>query len=269
MARMNLIKLAEEIKALKQVRESTYDNWMKALKPIQSKDFYEIDKVEVRKYIIKMRQPSGPWNNNTMATRLNSLQGLWHAAMEWEYVKYQRNPWKGAKSVLNLTKKSQRRNPKFHPWEFYAPFHDDPYFICMWYCGCRLHEIAGIYKENIVKDAPIPYYDFKHQKNRLLKNDESIRQVPIHPEALKVVDDLFFSKAISPGKAWSEKFHQVLELPDGEAAHTLRHNLTTRFNRMNVTETVKNSILGHDTPGHGADYGEVELETKDKIIRLL
>jgi integrase len=139
----------------------------------------------------------------------------------------------------------------------------------MWYSGARIGEIAAIYKKNIILDAPIPYFNFEHQENRLLKNDESIRQVPIHPACMPYVEHLFFSRAKTPGRSWSERFKTQLQLPEGEAAHSLRHNITTRFNRAGVLERVQDAILGHASPGHGAGYGEIEMETKLEAIRKL
>ena len=52
-------------------------------------------------------------------------------------------------------------------------YHEDPYFVCLWYSGMRIGELAGIYPEHIHVDAKIPYFDLIHQKNRRLKNDES------------------------------------------------------------------------------------------------
>ena len=28
-------------------------------------------------------------------------------------------------------------------------YHEDPYFVCLWYSGMRIGELAGIYPENI------------------------------------------------------------------------------------------------------------------------
>ena len=39
----------------------------------------------------------------------------------------------------------------------------------------RIAEIAGITKDNIVLDADIPYFNFVHQPNRMLKTESSIR----------------------------------------------------------------------------------------------
>ena len=52
-------------------------------------------------------------------------------------------------------------------------YHNDPYFVCLWYTGMRIGELAGIEKENIITDAKVPYFNLVHQSNRRLKNEES------------------------------------------------------------------------------------------------
>ena len=269
MNQMKLLQLAEEIRDMKRVRATTYDNWLKALKPLEDREFADITKVDVKKYILHNRKPHGPWEDSTLLTRMNSLKGLWNFAIDWEYVEFQKNPWKNARKLANISTKCQKRKYEYHPWEFYVDYHQDPYFVCMWYTGARIGEIAGIYKSNIILDAKIPYFNFEHQANRKLKNDESIRQVPIHPACMPYVEHLFFSKDKCPGKSWSERFNKTLQLTKGEAAHSIRHNITTRFNRAEVIERVQDAILGHATPGHGAGYGEIEMETKLNAIMTL
>ena len=73
-----------------------------------------------------------------------------------------------------------------------------PYFVCLWYSGMRIGELAGISKENIITDAAIPYFNLVHQDNRRLKNEESVRKVPIHPACLPFVERLYLSKGKSP-----------------------------------------------------------------------
>lgn len=269
MKQMKLLQLAEEIRDMKRIRPTTYDNWLKALKPLEDREFSDITKVDVRKYIQHNRQPLGPWADSTLLTRMNSLKGLWNFAIDWDYVEFQANPWKNARKLANISTKCQKRKCAYHPWEFYADFHNDPYFVCMWYTGARIGELAGIYKSNIILDTSIPYFNFEHQENRLLKNDESIRQVPIHPACMPYAEHLFFSKAKTPGRAWSERFKKQLGLPPWEAAHSIRHNITTRFNRAGVLERVQDAILGHASPGHGAGYGEIPMDTKLEALQKL
>jgi integrase len=156
-----------------------------------------------------------------------------------------------------------------YPWEFYEGYHKDPYFVCMWYTGLRISELAGIYPENIHLDEDIPYFDIKRQPNRLLKNSCSVRQVPIHPACETYARRLFFSKAKRPGASWSYKFGKNLRLPTGDAAHSLRHSLTSRMNEAEIIDRVQDAILGHGAKSMTAKYGKVTLETKYKALQKL
>ena len=100
----------------------------------------------------------------------------------------------------------------------------------------------------------------------MLKNPSSIRQVPIHPACEPYVERLFFSKAMRPGASWSYKFGKNLGLPAGDAAHSLRHSLTTRMTKVGIIGRVQSAILGHSSKSITEDYGEVELETKYQAI---
>ena len=43
------------------------------------------------------------------------------------------------------TRASIRQNkPEFYPWEHYKQYHNDPYFVFLWYTGARIGEIAGL-----------------------------------------------------------------------------------------------------------------------------
>ena len=128
---------------------------------------------------------------------------------------------------------------------------------------------GGIYKENIVTDAVIPYFNFVHQDNRRLKNNESVRKVPIHPACLPYVDDLYLSTAKSPGRSWSETFKENMGLPTGDGAHSLRHSFTSRMNEAGIIERVQDAILGHASPSITSRYGKVTLTVMAKELQKL
>ena len=133
----------------------------------------------------------------------------------------------------------------------------------------RLGELAGISKENIVLNTEIPYFNLVHQDNRLLKNDASIREVPIHSACLPFVDKLRQSKSREPGRGWSNRFNRNLELPKGEGAHTLRHSFTTRMRQVHCNSYVLDRLTGHKTKSETADYGEYSLKVLSHEIEKL
>jgi integrase len=261
MTSMKLTDLMQEMKDLYPIEPSTYKNWLKAAGPLGDIKISDVDKQVVKRYrMLQLKH----WAPTTLTTRISSLKGLWNKAIEWEMYDGQ-NPWlKAAKGLKN-----SRRDPDFHPWEYYEYYHNDPYFVCLWYTGMRISEIAGIYKQNIVTDAAIPYFDLVHQPNRKLKNDPSIRKVPIHPACMPYVERLYLSRAVEPGKSWSDNFRKNMKLPLGVGAHSLRHSFTSRMNEAGCIDRIQDALLGHAPATLTGRYGKVTLEMKYKEILKL
>ena len=166
---MKVYELTEKLSKLYKPQPSTYQYWQKSIKPIRNLSLQEISDEVVLDYRINGLADLG---EGTLKTRIGYLKGLWNKARKWKLIKGE-NPWQDADDGL----KARRRDPDLHPWEFYEYYHNDPYFVCLWYTGMRIGELAGIYPENIHAHAQIPYFDLKHQENRRLKNDESIREL--------------------------------------------------------------------------------------------
>ena len=259
---MNVQEMTDRLKRLyPRISATTKQNWDKAVRSINHLDVQDVTDDVALQYL-ECRMDN--WSESTVKSRISALKGIWNKARKKKLYKAE-NPWLELDDGLKIA----RRKPKAYPWEFYEYYHEDPYFVCLWYSGLRISEIAGIYPENIHLDTDIPYFDIKVQSNRLLKNPSSIRQVPIHPTCEPYVEHLFFSKAKRPGASWSYKFGKNLGLPSGDAAHSLRHNLTTRMTKVGILDRVQSSILGHSSKSITEDYGEVGLETKYKAIKKL
>ena len=262
---MNVLQLAKQCRAINPIEESTFKNWLKAMKPIAHLPVSDIDKSVVMKYRITQRKPDGPLCDGTYKQRVGYLKGIWNTAIEWELIEGN-NPWDKADRKLKVKK---RRDPDLHPWEFYEVYHHHPRFRCLWYHGFRVNELVGIYKENIVLDATIPYFNLVHQDNRRLKNDSSIRQVPIHPACYSDVEDLKCGRKPAAGWKWSETFAQKLGLPPGDAAHSLRHSFTSRMNEAGIIQPVQDALLGHEPDSKTGYYGKVTMQVKlDNLQKL-
>lgn len=67
-------------------------------------------------------------------------------------------------------------------------YHDAWYWLGLMYIlyGGRSSELAGLPLADIVEDAPIPYFRVDYTDLRALKNVQSIRSLPIHPELLRL-----------------------------------------------------------------------------------
>ena len=264
MTTMNVQQLADKLQKLYKPAPSTYTCWQKAIKPIALMDIRDVTEDVVMDYRI---DGMDQLKENTLKVRIGYLKGLWKKGYKWKLIKGKKsdNPWLDADDGLDM----DDRDPDLHPWEFYEYYHDDPYFVCLWYSGMRIGELAGIYPENIVTDVQIPYFDLKHQPNRSLKNNASVRKVPIHPACLSYVDRLYLSKSASPGGSWSENFRKNLGLPIGHGAHTLRHSFTSRMRMAGCDSAILKRLLGHARNERTDRYGKFPLEILQKEINKL
>jgi integrase len=261
MTSMKVYELAEKLNKLYKPQPSTYKYWQKSIKPIADLSLEQVSDEVVLNYRV---DGLCSLSEGTLKTRIGYLKGMWNKARKWKLVKGE-NPWCDADDGLS----TRRRDPDLHPWEFYQYYHDDPYFVCLWYSGMRISELAGIYPENIHTEVQIPYFDIKHQENRRLKNDESVRKVPIHPACKPYVSRLYLSKAKEPGRSWSENFRENLGLPKGDGAHSIRHSFTSRMRLVGCDPTVLDKLLGHSLPTRTGRYGKFPLEILDRELQKL
>ena len=137
-----------------------------------------------------------------------------------------------------------------------------------WYHGCRSGELAGLKKEEIHLDAPIPYLEFKHNDVRRLKNDWSVRDVPIHPACLPWLTQLpehDKNSSYNPGDMFSRK----LVRHTGDCVHSLRSNFINRMRQAGIEYTIAMAIVGHEPIGMTATYGEVTLEDMSREMEKL
>ncbi len=261
---MNVLDLTVKLNKAYKPQESTYRTWLKAIKPVAYLEPETIGKPEALEYRI---YGLDNWSENTLVARIGTLKGLWRKAYKWDLIKGndEDNPWKYAHDGLTETS----RRPKLRDFDFYSYYHNDPYFICLWYSGMRIGELAGIDPKNIVTNTSIPYFNLEHQPNRRLKNDASVRQVPIHPKCIPFLDRLYMSKAKDPGRSWSEGFRKNLGLPSGEAAHSLRHSFTTRMRLAGCDTPTLKRLLGHGFKDRIENYGEFPIELLYNEIQKL
>lgn len=265
MNQMNVLTLAERTRKLyrTKVGESTYANWLKAVGPIADLPIDQITDDVVRDQRIYWLEKS----ESTCKLRLSSLKAIWNKARKMKLIAGTKadNPWLDADDGLSIVS----RDPEFYPWEHYSRYHNDPYFVILWYTGARIGEVAGLDPVNIVTDAEIPYFQFIDQENRDIKNTPSKRKVPIHPACRRVL--LYFrqSKARNPGASWSENFRANMGLPKFEAAHTLRHSFHTRCRDAGIEEYMIDILTGHAKASTTAQYGKTRLHLlRDAVLKL-
>ncbi len=265
MTEMNVLTLAEQTRKLyrTKVGESTYANWLKAVGPIADLSVDQITNDVVRDQRIYWLEKS----ESTCKLRLSSLKAIWNKARKMKLIPGTKadNPWLDADDGLSIVS----RDPEFYPWEHYSRYHNDPYFVILWYTGARIGEVAGLDPVNIVTDAEIPYFQFVDQENRDIKNAPSKRKVPIHPACRPVLSNFRQSKAKCPGASWSENFRANMKLPMFEAAHTLRHSFHTRCRDAGIEEYMIDILTGHAKASTTAQYGKTRLHLLEAAIKKL
>ena len=260
---MNVLTLAEKLKKLYRIKDSTYENWLKAVGPISGLNIEQITNDVVLDQRIYWLERS----ESTAKLRISSLKAIWNKGRKMKLIPGSKgdNPWLDADDGLVIAS----RDPDFYPWSFYSQYHNDPYFVILWYTGARIGEVAGLDPTNIVLNTDIPYFQFIDQENRTIKNGPSKRKVPIHPACLRVLSNFRQSKAKRPGRAWSETFKKNMQLGRYEGAHTLRHSFHTRCRDVGIEEYMIDIITGHAKASTTAQYGKTRLHLLKAAIEKL
>ena len=136
--------------------------------------------------------------------------------------------------------------------------------------GMRLGEAAGLLKEDIKVNEPIPYVDLKPHPWRTLKTRGSQRLIPLTNEALwaskrllEANNDSIFAfprycderscKANSASGGLNKWLHQYV--PDNCVIHSFRHSLRDRLRAVECPSDIVDAIGGWKTSGVGQGYG--------------
>ena len=136
--------------------------------------------------------------------------------------------------------------------------------------GMRLGEAAGLLKEDIKMNEPIPYIDLKPHPWRSLKTKGSQRLIPLTKEALwaskrllEANNDSIFAfprycsetgcKANSASGGLNKWLHQYV--PDNCVIHSFRHSLRDRLRAVECPSDIVDAIGGWKTSGVGQGYG--------------
>lgn len=156
------------------------------------------------------------------------------------------------------------------------------------FTGARLEEIAGLltvdlielsYQDEAGRDQQAWFFRFSPDPERLrtLKNDESERIVPVHPELIRLGllryarsteaegETLLFPRltAHASGKRahkWGQWFGDYLRNSCGVSDrrtvfHSLRHSLKDAGRESGVSEELQRAIMGHSQEGVAGNYG--------------
>jgi integrase len=136
--------------------------------------------------------------------------------------------------------------------------------------GMRLGEAAGLLKEDIKVNEPVPHIDLKPHSWRTLKTKGSQRLIPLTNEALwasrrliEANNDSILAfprycsetgcKANSASGGLNKWLHQYV--PDNCVIHSFRHSLRDRLRAVECPSDIVDAIGGWKTSGVGHGYG--------------
>ncbi|KAB0657128.1 tyrosine-type recombinase/integrase [Burkholderia diffusa] len=140
--------------------------------------------------------------------------------------------------------------------------------------GARLAEIVGMAGTDVRLSAAVPYLDLRKHPWRTLKNDSSVREVPLTPRAQEAVQAALRLAGDSPflfpaytnadqckADSVSASLVKWVRNRDGLKGtklgnHSLRHGMEDLLRAVGCPGSVRDQITGHKTPGMGANYGE-------------
>ncbi|HEP6278457.1 TPA: tyrosine-type recombinase/integrase [Burkholderia vietnamiensis] len=140
--------------------------------------------------------------------------------------------------------------------------------------GARLAEIIGLASADVHLDAPIPHIALRPHPWRTLKTAGSTRKIPLTPKARKTVQTalrlangspFLFPRYTSADECKSDSVSSSLvkwvrsrEGLQGTKLgnHSLRHGMKDLLRSIQCPSEAADQIIGHVTPGMGANYGE-------------
>ena len=149
--------------------------------------------------------------------------------------------------------------------------------------GMRLSEAAGLHKDDIILDAPIPYISLQPHSWRRLKTKGSVRLIPLIGVALWAAkriqqhDSSYAFPRYCDGKicnanSASAALNKWMKstIGNGYVVHGLRHSLRDRLRAVECPSDIIDAIGGWTTKGIGHAYGKgYGLEILAKWMKLL
>ena len=147
---------------------------------------------------------------------------------------------------------------------------DDKYWLPLLglYHGNRLEEFAQLHRADVRQEDGIWFFDINDEGNKRVKNEQSKRRVPLHPELLRI-GFLDYVKTVAPNendrvfpllrpggpdnklgffftKWWSKYRKDVDVYEKGLDYHSFRASVATKLAQANVSLEVRNELLGHE-----------------------
>lgn len=158
-----------------------------------------------------------------------------------------------------------------------------------YYTGARREELCGLSFSEIQFAANAGWLDLRPTRFRALKNAHSARQIPLHPEILRlgfraycdriaslgyetVFPDLAPTSGNVPfGEQFYDQFKKILckELPQHQAEnksfHSFRHGFNIQLRRKKVFLELREELMGHKLQSQSASRYVEEFAIEDKM----
>ncbi len=141
------------------------------------------------------------------------------------------------------------------------------------FSGLRINEICQLRKEDIKKEDKIWFFDINYEDEKHLKNENSIRKVPIHKYILEEVLDFIKNKNSNIFDIKEEKmskdfgiFKTKLGFNEKKVFHSFRHFFQNELKQLEVNYQVIQEIVGH---AEDEDYKMTKIYTKSYKLQVL
>ena len=149
--------------------------------------------------------------------------------------------------------------------------------------GMRLSEAAGLHRDDIILDVPIPYINLQPHSWRRLKTKGSARHIPLIGASLWAAKRIqkhessyafprYCDGKICNANSASAALNKWMKstIGNGYVVHGLRHSLRDRLRAVECPSDIIDAIGGWTTKGIGHAYGKGHgLEILAKWMKLL
>jgi len=149
--------------------------------------------------------------------------------------------------------------------------------------GMRLSEAAGLHKDDIILDAPIPYISLQPHSWRRLKTKGSARLIPligaslwaakrIHRNDSRYAFPRYCDGKICNANSASAALNKWMKprLKDNAVVHSFRHSMRDRLRAVECPSDIIDQIGGWSASSVGASYGKgYELPVLAKWMKML
>jgi integrase len=240
-----------------------------------------LSRVVVRRFRDDLRQQNPNWTIATLNKDVQRLRAMYLMACK-EYELNLPNHFSGMQlEVSKQDTKPKRRPFSIEELQLYLDALRDKSVevrlvgLLMAQTGARTMEIAGLTRGEIDLSVNVPHIKIRYNHIRVLKNDSSVREVPVFGEALdllrdytKTLDNTEPDAPLFPrfGRAGgmdniSQQLNRIIRKQLGISDKTLvaystRHRMKDRLRAIRTPQEVQHAILGHTSDNKTAEgYG--------------